>query len=337
MTAPLSIAATNLGSRRMRAIVQDRYGGPETLALRDIDIPTVGDDGVLVRVHATSVNAADWHLVRGRPYFARLTTGVRRPKRGVPGSDVAGVVEAVGRDVTELRPGDEVFGAREGAFAEYVLGRVRDFVPKPAGLGFEQAAAIPLAATTALQALRDQGQLRPGQRVLVLGAGGGVGSFAVQLAKALGAEVTATTSPRHLEMVRAIGADEVVDYTREDVTRNGPRFDLILDVGGYRSLGDLRRASAPGGTIVVVGAGNGSSAGLVAKLSAARLRSRFLGQRMRFFVAHTTRADLLVLREHAEGGRLVPVIERTYELAEIAAAVRHAETGQARGKVVVRV
>ncbi len=321
----------------MKAIVQDHYGAPDVLAFRSIDMPVIGDDGVLVDVRASSVNAKDWHLIRGRPYFARLMTGLRTPKRAVPGTDVAGVVVAVGQSVTELRPGDEVFGAVSGAFAEYVAGRVRNFVVKPANLTFEQAAAIPVAAITALQALRDKGRVEAGQRALILGAGGGVGSFAVQIAKAYGAAVTAATSTGNLDCVRSIGADEVIDYTRENATRSGRQYDLILDVGGYGSLSDLSRAVVPGGTVVLVGAGNASSLAIGAGLLAVALRSRLRGQRMLSFLAGVTRADLLVLGELAAAGKIAPVIDRTYPLREAAGAVRYVETGQARGKVLITV
>jgi NADPH:quinone reductase-like Zn-dependent oxidoreductase len=321
----------------MRAIVQDRYGSPDVLRLSDVEMPTIGDDGVLVRVRATSINAMDWHLVRGRPYMARVGTGLRRPKQAIPGTDVAGTVEAVGRDVTELHPGDEVFGARSGAYAEYVAGRVRNFVLKPANLSFEQAAAIPVAAITALQALRDHGRVQPGQRVLIIGAGGGVGSFSVELAKAFGATVTAATSTSNLELVRAIGADEVVDYTRTDITRSGQQFDVVLDVGGYRSLRDLARIAAPQGTVVPVGAGKATTLGIVSGIVVGQIRRRVLGQRMGFFVGKITREDLLVLAQLATDGKIVPVIDRYYPLAEIADALRHAETGKARGKIVTTI
>jgi len=337
MVAKVQDAHANAGSPAMKAIVQDRYGSSRVLALRDLEMPVIGDDGVLVQVRASSVNAMDWHLIRGRPYLARLMTGVRAPKRAVPGSDVAGVVAAIGTGVTELRPGDEVFGARAGAFAEYVAGRERNFVVKPANLSFEQAAAIPIAAITALQALRDKGQVQAGQHVLILGAGGGVGTFAVQLAKAYGAEVTAATRTSNLDMVRSIGADEVIDYTRENATRSGRQYDLILDVGGYESIGDLSRTVAPGGTVVLVGAGNANSLAIVLQLLAVALRSRLRGQRMQSLLASVTRADLLVLGELAAAGKIAPVIDRTYPLREAAEAVRYVETGQVRGKVVITV
>ena len=337
MVAKVQDAHANAGSPAMKAIVQDRYGSSRVLALRDLEMPAIGDDGVLVQVRASSVNAMDWHLIRGRPYLARLMTGVRAPKRAVPGSDVAGVVAAIGTGVTELRPGDEVFGARAGAFAEYVAGRERNFVVKPANLSFEQAAAIPIAAITALQALRDKGQVQAGQHVLILGAGGGVGTFAVQLAKAYGAEVTAATRTSNLDMVRSIGADEVIDYTRENATRSGRQYDLILDVGGYESIRDLSRTVAPGGTVVLVGAGNANSLAIVLQLLAVALRSRLRGQRMQSFLASVTRADLLVLGELVAAGKIAPVIDRTYPLREAAEAVRYVETGQVRGKVVITV
>lgn len=337
MLATAENAQAHVGSQTMKALVQTRYGASGVLAVEDVDMPEIGDDGVLVHVRASSVNALDWHLIRGRPYFARLTTGLRRPKSPVPGTDVAGVVVAVGQGVTEFRPGDEVFGARSGAFAEYVAGRVRNFVPKPANLTFEQAAAIPVAAITALQALRDKGRVEAGQRVLILGAGGGVGSFAVQLAKVFGAEVTASTSTNNVDMVRSLGADEVIDYTRENARRSGRRYDLVVDVAGYASLRDLGRAVTPGGTVVLVGAGRASTLTLVARLLGARLRSRLRGQRMIFFMAEVKRDDLLELGELAAAGKIAPAIDRVYPLREADEAVSYVETGHARGKVVITV
>lgn len=320
----------------MQAIVRPRYGQPEVLELREVAKPELVDDGVLVRVRASSVNAGDWYGLTGTPYLARARLGLRRPKSELLGSDFAGTVEAAGKDVPQFRPGDEVFGGRSGAFAEYVAGRVRNFVLKPTNLSFEEAAALPVAATTALQAVRDQGQLQAGQRVLVLGAGGGVGSLTVQIAKALGAaHVTAATSTANLEMVRSLGADEVVDYTREDATASGRRFDLILDIGGYRRLRDLAKALVPGGTIVLVGAGNGSLIALLSSIVTARLRSRFLGQRMRFFLATINRPDLLVIADLATDGKLRPVIARSYPLDSVGEAIARVETGQVAGKLVV--
>src|SRR6058998_4046410 len=241
----------------MKAIVQTGYGSSDVFQLREIEMPVIDDDGVLVRVQAASVNALDWHLMRGIPAIIRLTTGLRRPKSPVPGVDVAGTVESVGRNVTRFRPGDEVFGMRTGAFAEYVAGKERNFVAKPVGLSFEQAAAVPVAGETALQGLRDKGQIRPGQKVLVNGASGGVGTFAVQVAKSFGANVTGVCSPRNVDLVRSIGADRVIDYTREDFTKGGQRFDLILDIGGKRSLFACRRALTRTGTYVIVGGPSG--------------------------------------------------------------------------------
>ncbi len=321
----------------MKAIVQDRYGSSDVLRLRDVDIPSIGVDGVLVRVRASSVNAADWHTMRGRPYFGRAMMGIRRPTQAIAGVDVAGVVEAVGAEVTELRPGDEVFGARNGAYAELVAGRVRNFVPMPAGLSFEEAAAIPIAAITALQGLRDQGRVQAGRRVLIIGAGGGVGSFSVQLAKAFGASVTAATRTANLELVRSLGADEAVDYTVTDVTRSGRRFDLVVDVGGYRSSRDVARVLAPTGTAVLLGAGDATTFGIISGMLVAYLRGRLLGQRMRIFLARFNRDDLLTIAGHVAEGRIRPAVDRIYPLAEAAEAIRYAETGQARGKIVITV
>ncbi len=321
----------------MKAVVQDRYGPADVLAVQEIPDPAIGDDGVLVRVRAASVNALDWHTMRGRPLLSRFSLGLRAPKESVRGVDVAGIAEAVGRDVTGLRVGDEVFGTRDGAFAELVAGRVRNFVHKPANLTFEQAAAIPVAAATALQALRDVGGARAGQHVLLIGAGGGVGTFAVQLAKAFGAIVTAVTSAGKLELVRAIGADEVVDYARADVMRGGRRFEVILDVGGFQSLHDLSRVLAPGGTVALVGAGRGHLVGIAGRFAGAVLRSRFRRQRIRMFLARTTRADLEMLANLAATGKLVPVIDRAYTLEDAADAIRYVEAGRACGKVVIMV
>jgi len=319
----------------MRAIVQTGYGTPDVLHLRKVDRPVVGDDGVLVRVLASSVNAQDWHLLRGRPLVSRLMPGfgLRRPRRAVPGADVAGIVEEVGANVETLRPGDEVFGARSGAFAEFVAGGERHFVRKPATLSFEQAAALPVAATTAIQAIRDHGRLREGQRVLVLGAGGGVGSFTVQFAKALGGHVTATTSTSKVETVRSIGADEVIDYSREDVTRCGRRFDLILDVGGYAPLQRLHDTVTPDGTVVLIGAGNVTS--VTARLVTAKARSRIRGERLIFFLARINQHDLSLIGELADTVKVVPIIDRIYPLTEAREAVGRFGAGQAIGKVVI--
>lgn len=319
----------------MKAIVQHKYGAPEAvLELQDIDQPVLGDDEVLVRVQAASVNPADWHLMRGSPYVVRLAGyGLRRPKNPVPGTDVAGVVDAVGKDVTRHRPGDEVFGWCRGAFAEYACAAEGQFVPKPANITFEQAAAIPIAATTALQGLRDKGQLRPGQTVLVIGASGGVGTFAVQIAKALGAEVTGVCSTRNMEMVRSIGADHVIDYSREDFIRGGQRYDLVFQLAGTRSPSDCRRALNPKGTLVL-SSGDGRLSG-IDRIVTAMLSSPFVSQRLVTWVARMSNGDLLTLTGLIEAGEVTPVIDRTYALSETLAAIRYLEEGHARGKVVI--
>ena len=321
----------------MKAITHRRYGSPDVLRLEEVDMPVVGDDGVLVRVRASSVNPVDWHGLRGEPFLVRMSDGLRRPKGWQLGLDVAGQVEAVGANVTEFRPGDEVFGTRNGAFAEFVLGRERNFASKPANLSFEQAAAIPVAATTALQALRDKGRLEAGQRVLVHGAGGGVGHFAIQIAKALGAEVTGVTGTNNLSMVRSIGADEVIDYTTEDFTNVGRRYDLILDIAGTRSLRACSRALTPTGILVVVGGPGGRWISPADRWAKAIVLSRLLRRRLLPFLATTAKDDLLVLKELAEAGKLTPVIDRTYPLSETAKAIRYVETMHARGKVVITV
>lgn len=319
----------------MKAIVFRRYGSPDVLELADVEEPVVADDGVLVRVRAASVNALDWHRMRGEPLVGRLGDGLRRPKDGALGVDVAGHVEAVGRNVTELRPGDEVFGARTGAFAEYVSGRT--FVPKPAGLTFEEAAAIPVAATTALLGLRDRGALQSGQRVLINGASGGVGTFAVQIARALGARVTAVCSTPNVEMVRSLGADRVIDYTREDFTRSVEPYDLILDIAGSRPLLACRRVLAARGTLVVVGGPGGRWLKPVDRMVKAAVLSRFGSQRMVPFLAQITRDDLMVLKELIDAGKVTPVIDRTYPLRDVPDAIRYLEAGHARAKVVISV
>jgi len=320
----------------VRAITQLGYGPPEILEVQDdVEIPPVGDDQVLVRVHASSVNAADWRGVRAKPFFVRMINGMRRPRTPLIGTDVAGRVEVVGRNVTHLKPGDDVYGMRNGAFAEYVSGQT--FVPKPIGISFEQAAAVPAAGLTALQALRDHGGLQSGQRVLVNGAGGGVGTFTVQIAKALGGEVTAVSRTANLELLASIGADHVVDYTREDVTSGKSRFDLIVDVGGNLRFSACRRLLNPGGTIVVVGAGLGSGFSILGHIASAWVRSHMLKQNVVFFISKPNKEDLLTLKEMIEAGKVAPVIDRVYPLAETAAALRHLEEGRARGKVVIAI
>jgi NADPH:quinone reductase-like Zn-dependent oxidoreductase len=318
----------------MKAIVHTRYGSPDVLRLADLDKPLVDDDAALVRVRAASVNSGDWRVVRGEPFLIRSMGGWRRPKEPRLGSDVAGVVEAVGKDVTDLKPGDEVYGVRTGAFAEYVVGRT--FVPKPVNLSFEEAAAVPVAACTALQAIRDHGQLEPGQRVAVTGAGGGVGTFAVQIAKAFGGDVTAVTRTAFLDLARSIGADRVIDYTAEDFTRSGARYDLIVDVAGNQSMGVLQQALTPTGRLVLVGAGKGHVGPLV-RMFGGIARARRAGSRIRSFIASVTKEDLLTLKDLIEAGKVAPVIDRTYSLSETAQAIRRIESTDARGKIVITI
>ena len=321
----------------MRAIIHNRYGSPDVVELREIDKPDLADDSVLVRVRAASVNPADWYGMTGRPYVARALGGLRKPKSNRLGVDFAGTVEAVGKDVTHVRPGDEVFGGRSGAFAEYVC--VRDaVVPKPANLTFEEAAAVPVAAITALQGLRDKGHLQPGQKVLINGASGGVGTFAVQIAKALGAEVTGVCSTRNVDLARSLGADHVIDYTREDFTRSDRRYDLMLDIAGGRSWSECRRVLTPEATLVVVGSQKGTRLlGPLGHMVKMRLASLGSSRKVAFFIAKLTRADMEVLRELLETGKVTPVIDKRYELSDTADAFRYLGEGHAQGKVVVAV
>lgn len=321
----------------MKAIVRARYGSPDVLRLSEVERPVPKDDEVLVKIHAASVNALDWHLMRGKPFLARTGgNGLRKPKDQRLGVDFAGRVEAVGSNVTRLHVGDEVVGSRMGAFAEYVCSAENKVVPKPANLSFEAAAAVPVAALTALQGLRDCGQIQPGQQVLINGASGGVGTFAVQIAKAFGADVTAVCSTANVDMARAIGVDHVVDYTREDFTQSGRRYDLILGVNGYHPISAYRRALRPDGVYVMAGASN-------AHLMQALLQVMLLGpvvskagrQKVRSFIAKITHEDLVFVKELLEAGKVVPVIDRRYPLSEAAEAIRYLEAGHARGKVVI--
>ena len=322
----------------MKAMVRTRYCAPEDVELQEIEAPGLVDDGVLVRVHASSVNKGDWYFLTGTPLFARAQLGLFRPKSPLMGSDFAGTVEAVGKDVTGFAPGDRVFGGRTGAFAEYVC--VRNGVARmPDGLTFEEAAAVPVAALTALQGLRDKGGLEPGQSVLVNGASGGVGTFAVQLAKALGAaHVTAVCSTRNVELVRSLGADDVVDYTADDFTRTERRYDLMIDIAGSRPWSQCRRVLKPRATLVAVGAPTGNRVlgplGHIVKLRVASLRS---SQKVVFFVAKFNRADMDVLRELLESGKVKPVVERRYELRDTADALRAMGRGHVQGKLVIAV
>ena len=323
----------------MKAIVQDVYGTADVLELRDVVTPEVGDDEVLVRVHAAGVDRGVWHLMTGLPYLVRIAgVGVRRPKTKVRGSDVAGTVEAVGTRVTRFRPGDEVMGTCDGSFAEYAAAPEVKLAPKPAGLTFEQAAAVPVSGSTALQAVRDQGRIHDGDRVLILGASGGVGTFAVQLAKAFGGEVTGVCSTAKVDLVRSLGADHVVDYTRDDPTDRRRCYDLILDIGGNRPVPRLRRALTDRGTLVIVGGeGGGRWFGGLQRPARALVTSPFVRQRLRTFVAREHYEQLLVLTELVNAGRLTPVVDRTYPLSEAPEAIRYLESGHARGKVVVSV
>lgn len=321
----------------MKAIVYHRYGSPDVLELQEVDKPVVTDDRVLVRVEAASVNPVDRHTMRG-PFIIRITgNGLLRPKREILGTDLAGRVEAIGANVKQFQPGDEVFGAGPGTFAEYVSAREDRLVLKPARVTFEQAAATPVAAITALQALRDWGQIRPGQKVLINGASGGVGTFAVQIAKAFGAEVTGVCSTRNVDLVRSLGADQVIDYTREDFVQGGRRYDFMLDNAGNRSLSDCRRALAPNGTLVLNAAPRGRLIGFLARLLKGLLVSRLTSQKVVFHIATINSRDLVVLKELIESGKVTPVIDRSYPLSEVPAAVWYLEEGHARGKVVITV
>jgi NADPH:quinone reductase-like Zn-dependent oxidoreductase len=322
----------------MKAMVQDRYGTADVLELEDIDKPEIGDDDMLVRVLAASAHIGDWHIMTGLPYLIRMVSGLRTPKAHVRGSDVAGRIEGVGKDVTRFQPGDEVFGTCDGSFAEYAIVRQDKVSPKPVNLTFEQAATVPTSGSTALQGLRDVGKLQPGQKVLIIGAAGGVGSFAVQIAKAFGAHVTGVCSTSKVDLVRSIGADEVIDYTVEDFAETGQRYDLILDVAGNRSVSHLRRALAPRGTLVIVGGeGGGRWFGGIDRQLRASMLSPLVSQKLGTFISKPNGEDLVVLRELIEAGKLTPVIDTTYPLSEVPEAIRHLEEGHARGKVVITV
>jgi NADPH:quinone reductase-like Zn-dependent oxidoreductase len=319
----------------MKAIIQDRYGSAEVLSARDIERPRIGDGDVLVRVHAASVHLGDWVLMTGSPFVMRFATGLRKPKNPVPGTDLAGTVEAVGKDVHGLRAGDAVFGWCAGAFAEYAAAPAEQFVKKPADLTFEQAAAVGVSASTALQLLRDDGRVQPGQKVLVNGASGGVGTFAVQIAKALGAEVTGVTSTKNVELVRSIGADHVIDYTQQDFTKGPERFDLILDNVGNHSMAETRRALTPAGTLLSNGGGH--EGGKLARVIRATIVSMVVRGQGKPSVKTQNRADLVALRDLVEAGKVRPVIDRTYALAETPMAIAQVAGGHVRGTVVVSV
>jgi NADPH:quinone reductase-like Zn-dependent oxidoreductase len=319
----------------MKAIVYSHYGSPDVLQCEEIEKPAAGDDEVLIKVHAASVNPLDWHFMRGRPYLLRIMAGLRKPKMTRLGVDVAGQVEAVGRNVTQFKPGDEVFGNCRGAFAEYVCTSERALVVKPHNVTFEQAASVPVAGFTALQGLRDKGQIQPGQKVLINGAAGGVGTFAVQIVKSYGADVTGVCSTRNVEMVRSIGADRVIDYTQEDFTRSEQRYDLIFDSVGNRSLFALRRVLNPKGIYVVVGGPDGRWIGPLAGLIKTLVLSPFVSQKLVMFLARGGKESLTVMRDLIESGEVTPVIDRRYRLSEVPEAIRYLEKGHARGKVVI--
>jgi NADPH:quinone reductase-like Zn-dependent oxidoreductase len=324
----------------MKAIVQDRYGSADVLEFRDIEEPVVGENDVLVRVHAAGCGPDVWHLMTGMPYMARPMIGLRRPKLAVRGWDVAGRVEAVGANVTDLQPGDEVMGtAVGGSFAELVIAEPDKLVPKPENLTFEQAGALPISGTTALRAVRDEGKVQPGQNVLVIGAAGGVGSLAVQIAKAFGANVTGVSSTSKVDLVRSIGADDVIDYMREDFTDGSRHWDVIVDTAGRRPLSRLRRALAPKGTLVIVGGDGGGrwTGGFFRGVLRAPLVSLFVGQRLRGLATKVKQEDLVTLTELVEAGTVTPVIDRTYPLIEAPDAIRYLAEGHAAGKIVVTV
>jgi NADPH:quinone reductase-like Zn-dependent oxidoreductase len=321
----------------MKAIVHDTYGSPDVLELRDIDKPVPKDGEVLVRVHAAALHVGDYFGVMGAPLPIRMSTGLLKPKHGVPGYDVAGRVEAVGGDVKRFQPGDEVFGSCGGSCAEYICTGEDGLALKPAGLTFEEAAALPTSGLAALHGLRDAGKTKPGQQVLINGASGGVGTFAVQIAKSFGAEVTGVCGTKNMEMVRSIGADHVVDYTQEDFTQGGPRYDLILDNVENRSLSDCRRALSPAGTLILNSGTGASGLGLMVRLIKPLVLSPFSRQKLRRYLSSPDHQDLTVLKELVESGKLKPVIGKTYPLAEVPAALRHIEGGHARGKVVITV
>lgn len=329
-------AAFHAGARRkMRAMVHDAYGSPELLELRDIDQPAIDDNEVLVRVHAAGLHVGDCFAVRGAPFAMRIVTGLLRPKYGVPGFDLAGQVEAVGKSVKRFQPGDEVFGACKGSCAEYASTGENQLALKPANLTLEKAAALPTSALAALHGLRDAGKIRAGQKVLINGASGGVGTFAVQIAKSFGAEVTGVCSTANVDLVRSLGADHVIDYTREDFTRRGERYDLIFDNVENRSLSECRRALTPSGTLILNSGTGARGIEMLIRLVKPLVVSPFVRQNLRRYLSTPNYEDLVVLKELVESGKLHPVVDRTYPLSETSDALRYIEGGHARGKVVV--
>jgi len=329
---------TSAGAETMKAVTYSCYGSPEVLEYGDVEKPIPKDGEVLVKVRAAAVNPLDWHYMRGSPYIMRLGSGIGAPKDSRFGVDFAGTVEAVGDSVTKFRPGDEVFGGRSGAFAEYlVIPEDRGLTLKPANVTFEQAAAVPIAALTALQALRDKGSLQPGQKVLINGASGGVGTFAVQIAKSIGAEVTGVCSTRNVEMVRSLGADHVFDYKKENYTESGNEYDLIVDMVGNHSLSVNRRVLAPDGRLVIVGGSSGDWIGPLLRPIGAVLQGPFVDQEMVILLAKLDQADLDTIAEMMRNGEVTSVLDRSYPLSDIASAVRYSEEGRARGKIIVNV
>ena len=321
----------------MKAIVYRRYGSPDVLQYEETEKPAPGEHEVVVQVHAASLNPLDWHFMRGSPYGIRLKTGLGKPKDRRLGTDVAGRIETVGRNVTQFKPGDEIFGMCQGAFAEFVCTRESSVVIKPANVTFEQAAAAPVAALTALQGLRDRGKAQPGQKVLINGASGGVGTFAVQIARLLGAEVSAVCSTRNVEMVGSLGAGTVIDYTREDFTTSGQRYDAILDCIGNHSLSACRRALSRHGIYVMVGAPNGRWVAPMDRVLKGLVYSKFVSQELSFVTAKWSRGDTTLIGEWLEAGKVTPVIDRRYRLSEVREGIGYLEEGHARGKVIVTV
>lgn len=323
----------------MKAVAQDRYGSPDVLMLKDAAKPVAGDGEVLVRVHAAGVDRGVWHLMAGRPYLMRIVGfGLRAPKNPTVGMDLAGTVEAVGQNVTRFQPGDEVFGIGKASFAGFALAREDKLAARPENLTFESAAAVGISGSTALQAVRDHGRVKPGQNVLIIGASGGVGTFAVQIAKAFGARITGVCSSSKVDMVRSIGADHVIDYALEDFAEGDQRYDVILDIGGNSKLARLRRALTPEGTLVIVGGeGGGPWFGGIDRQLRATMMSAFVHQTLKTFINNENYKDLIVLKELIESGKLTPVIDRTYPLAEAPEAIRYLQQGRVRGKVVITV
>lgn len=326
------------GSTAMQAIIYNCYGPPEVLKLEKVAKPIAGDDEVLVKVHAAAVNPLDWHYMRGAPYFMRLMSGIGAPADHRFGVDFAGTVESIGSNVTKFKPGDEVFGGGSGAFADYlVAGENRALASKPINMTFAQAAALPIAAVSALQAVRDAGKIKPGMQVLVNGASGGVGTFAVQIAKSFGAEVTGVCSTRNIELVRSLGADHIVDYTLEDYTKGKKQYDLIIDnVGNHSPLAN-RRAMTPDGTLVMVGGPGGNWIGPLIRPLQAALLSPFVDQQFVLFLAELNQTDLQFLAKLAESGKIFPVIDRSYPLEDVPEAIRYSESGRAQGKIIITV